>query len=82
MAEVLLSEQAREWLADQQPDVTEQVKDKLRRAGENPDHYLRPLTGEPEYKLRIGDYRALIDWRKTDDELWVLELGHRDGFYN
>ena len=77
---MLLSEQAREWLADRQPDVREQVTDKLRRAGDHADHYLTPLAGRPEHNLRIGGYRALIDWRNPADELRVQRLGHRDGF--
>ena len=81
MADVLLSERAHEWLETQQPDIADRVKQKLRRAGENPEHFLEPLKGVPEYKLRIGDYRAIIEWRKPDAELRVQKIGHRKDIY-
>ncbi|QLH83235.1 type II toxin-antitoxin system RelE family toxin [Halosimplex pelagicum] len=81
MAEVLLSPQAREWLTDQTDDVSERVKAKLRDAGEAPGRFLKPLSGRDDYRLRIGDYRAVVDWRRDDGELRVQRIGHRDGFY-
>jgi mRNA interferase RelE/StbE len=81
MAEVLLSPQAREWLADQSETVSDRVKSKLRDAGENPGRFLKPLSGRDDYRLRIGDYRAIIDWRQDDGELRVQRIGHRDRFY-
>jgi mRNA interferase RelE/StbE len=81
MAEVLLSPQAREWLADQSENVSDRVKTKLRDTAQNPDHFLKPLSGRDDYRLRIGDYRAVIDWRPEDGKLRVQRIGHRDGFY-
>ena len=46
-----------------------------------PDHFLKPLTGYSYFRLRVGDYRAIIDWRKERDELWVIAVGHRRNIY-
>lgn len=69
------------WLDEQQPDLAQRIRDKLRRAGEKPDHFLTRLQGRDTYRLRIGDYRAEIEWDKQADELRVVQIGHRDGFY-
>lgn len=81
MTDVLLHPDVAEWLDSQDEDLEGRVRDKLADASENPDHYLKPLTGRDTYTLRIGDYRAEIKWDKGADELRVLQVGHRDGFY-
>lgn len=37
-----------------------------------------PLAGE--YRLRTGDYR--VQFRVEGDEITVVKVGHRDGFYD
>lgn len=82
MADVLLHPDVDAWLQDQQPDVEAQIRRRLAQAGDNPDHFLTPLTGRETYKLRAGGYRCEIDWDRARDELRVLQIGTRDKFYD
>lgn len=77
MADVEHSTRAADWLREAEPDVQERVLSKLERAAEWPDHFLDALSGVPFYSLRVGDYRAIIDWRRDDDVLFVRRIGHR-----
>jgi len=43
---------------------------------------LKRLSGSPHYRLRVGDYRVIIDWRKEEGELFVREIGHRRNVYD
>lgn len=61
MAEVLLHPHVERWLLEQQPDVERPVRSKLEQAGENPDHFLTPIKGHDNYKLRTGNNRCEID---------------------
>lgn len=81
MASVLIHPDVLDWLDSRSPDLQERIRSKLHDAGEHPDHYLDKLTGRPEYKLRIGDYRALILWDKTAGKLLVQEIDHRKNIY-
>lgn len=81
MAEIEYSSAAVEWLQKADPDAKEQVVKKIEEASGFPDHFLDRLRGSPLYKLRAGDYRILINWRKDDGVLVVREIGKRDGFY-
>lgn len=63
-------------------DVEARVKDKLREAGGDPTRYLKPLRGRDGYRVRIGDYRAIVDWDRNDDVLYVVEFGHRRNVYD
>jgi mRNA interferase RelE/StbE len=40
------------------------------------------LTGWPYYKLRAGDYRAIITWDRENDRLVVEAVGHRRNVYD
>lgn len=82
MATVLLHPDVEEKLESYQNDLEGRIREKLEDAGRNPGHYLKPLSGRSEYRLRVGDYRAIIEWDKQRDELRVLELDKRDRIYD
>ena len=46
-----------------------------------PRHYLEFLVDIEGYKLRIGDYRALIDLDESNKLIDVLLVGHRRDVY-
>lgn len=85
MAEAEFSSAAYEWIQDAPADLQQRIGSKLRQAQDNPEHFLTSLRGGSGYKLRIGDYRAEIQWVRNDDSedvLFVRRLGHRDGFWD
>ncbi|MFB6085232.1 MAG: type II toxin-antitoxin system RelE/ParE family toxin [Halodesulfurarchaeum sp.] len=45
-------------------------------------HRLEKFIGYPYYKLRAGDYRAIITWDREDDVLVVEAVGHRRNIYD
>lgn len=55
-------------------EYTEQALDHLQN--------LDPLSGFPYYKLRAGDYRAIIRWARENDLLRVEAVGHRRNVYD
>lgn len=59
--EIKFSSQAAKSLRNLQSNIRERIKSKFREAAENPFRYLKHYEGNEGYKLRIGDYRALID---------------------
>lgn len=79
-----ITDSARDDLESLPPEATARLLSKFEDAGEWPDHYLNRLSGNhAEYhKLRAGDYRAIIDWDKTDEKQTMIRAGHRDGVYD
>jgi len=82
MADVHVAENVLDRINDLNEHEKERVKSKIRDAAEHPDHYLKPLTGDEGYRIRVGDYRVLVDWDKTDDVLYVTDFGKRDEIYD
>ncbi|GAB3701675.1 type II toxin-antitoxin system RelE family toxin [Halorubrum pallidum] len=81
-AEVEYTEQALDHLDDLDPQVADRVLNKVEEATEWTDHRLESLSGYPYYKLRAGDYRAIIAWDRNADRLRVEDVGHRRNVYD
>jgi mRNA interferase RelE/StbE len=79
---VYVASHVREELQQRPAELRDRVKSKLRDASERPDRHLRSLTEREEHSLRIGDYRAIIDWRKSEEALYVVAFGHRRSVYD
>ena len=62
-------------------DIPQRIKNKLKEIKENPFHYLEHYEREDVYKLRIGNYRALIDVDISRKILFVRVLDKRDRIY-
>ncbi|MDY6776377.1 MAG: type II toxin-antitoxin system RelE/ParE family toxin [Halobacteria archaeon] len=82
MTDVHVAETVLDRINDLDDHEKERVKSKIRDVSENPDHYLKPLIGDEGYRIRVGDYRVLVDWDKTKDVLYVTDFGKRDGIYD
>ncbi len=46
-----------------------------------PDAHLSKMVGDSCYKLRIGEYRALVDIDRGKIIILVLKVGHRGNIY-
>lgn len=82
MADVVVSDRAAEWLQDAEADVRDRITKKLYEIEDFPGHYLKRLRDSPYYRLRVGDYRVIIDWDQSASELFVREIGHRRNVYD
>jgi mRNA interferase RelE/StbE len=84
-ATVEYSTRAVDQLEDLETEDAERITSKLDDVIWNVEHYLqgRQMTGEPFYSLRVGDYRAIIDWRRDEDPevLFVRRVAHRSDVY-
>ena len=82
MTTVEYTDKAVNLLESLDPPVAERMMEKVDEATEWTEHRLDPLTGYSFYKLRAGDYRAIITWDKENDILRVEAVGHRRNVYD
>jgi mRNA interferase RelE/StbE len=82
MTDVEYTEQAIEHLESLDPQVADRVMNKVDEAREWTEHRLEPLSGYPYYKLRAGDYRAIVTWDRDADRFVVEAVGHRRNVYD
>ncbi len=61
--------------------IHERICKKLKTVSTDPFRYLERYEGDDFYKLRIGEYRALIDVDMRRELLFVRHLDHRGRIY-
>ena len=82
MTDVEITPQADKHLEGLDPEARERVLTKLGETQDWTEHRLDPLSGWPYYKLRAGDYRAIVTWDREADVLVVEAVGHRRNVYD
>jgi len=82
MTDVFLARSVEKAIEDLPNDVRDRVKAKLRDAADRPDRLLKNLSNREGYSVRIGDYRAIVDWDKQEDRINVVDFGHRRNVYD
>jgi mRNA interferase RelE/StbE len=81
MYTVIFSEVARKELRKVPRDVQQRVIKALERIRIRPEAFVIKLVGDPGYKLRVGDYRIILDIDKCELLVLVIKVGHRSGIY-
>ena len=75
------SERAERTLSKLPRHISSRIARKVDSIKSDPFHYLEHYEGEDTHKLRIGDYRALIDVDFSHKILKVRVVGHRKNIY-
>jgi len=53
----------------------------LERIRIRPDKYVKRLVGYRAYRLRVGDYRMIMDIEKDRIVILILKIAHRKRIY-
>ncbi len=53
----------------------------LERIKIRPYHFVKKLVGSPYLRLRVGDYRLILDIKESRLIIFVIEVGHRRDVY-
>jgi len=62
-------------------DTQKRIISVLERIRIRPYPHLKKLVGSPYFRLRVGDYRVILDIKKNKLIIYVLEVGHRKNIY-
>lgn len=61
--------------------IQQRIIKKVRLIEERPFVFVDRLTGFQLFKLRIGDYRAILDINNKENKIIVILVGHRSKVY-
>ena len=61
--------------------LANRVVEKIERTRQLPDRFLERLEDTDFFKLRIGKYRVLVDWKKEENTLDILYIEKRSKIY-
>lgn len=79
--EIIFDEEVIKFLENLQPDLKKQIFNKIISTKENPLHFFQKLVGRNDYKLRVGDYRVIVDIDQTNKQIQITLIGHRRNVY-
>jgi mRNA interferase RelE/StbE len=82
MFQIELTETAKYFLKKLQKKDSEVILSKIYSMRENPYRFLKRLQGEKLWRLRIGDYRAIVDVIISMNKIIVVRIGHRKNVYD
>jgi len=82
MFQIELTETARRFLEKLQKSDAGIILNKIYSIRDNPFRFLKRLQGEKLWRLRIGDYRAVVDIIISMNKIIVIRIGHRRNVYD
>lgn len=81
MYDIIFSEQALKQLEKLEKTTQERIIKVLERIRIRPEHFITTLVGDYGYKLRVGDYRVILDLDRDKLLILVIKVGHRKSIY-
>jgi len=79
--EIIWSDSASRQLKKLDRTVARRVFDKVGELLEDRLRYIQKLVNSPYYRLRVGDYRVILDVQRGTLRILVLKVGHRESVY-
>jgi mRNA interferase RelE/StbE len=79
--EIIFSQKAGKQLFKLEKNIQERIITALERIRIRPEAYIIKLVGDPGYKLRVGDYRLIMDIDNNNLLILIIKVGHRKNIY-
>ena len=81
MYEIIFSQKAKKQLFRLEKNIQERIITAIERIRIRPEAYITKLVGDPGYKLRVGDYRLIMDIDNNNLLILIIKVGHRKNIY-
>lgn len=79
---VIFSDLAFKQLRKLDEEISRRIISSLDRIRIRPDAYVKKLVGDEGYRLRVGNYRVIMDIDNEKLVILVLRIGHRRNVYD
>jgi mRNA interferase RelE/StbE len=80
--EIIWSEPAIRQLKKLDRTIARRIFNKVGELADNPHRFVQRLANSPYYRLRVGDYRVILDIQETLLRILILKGGHRGSIYD
>jgi len=81
MYSLVWSPKSQQDLAALEKAIVLRIVNRLEQVKHTPYHFAEHLTDIRAWKLRIGDYRVIMDIDEAEKTIFVLKVGHRKNIY-
>ncbi|NTV23811.1 MAG: type II toxin-antitoxin system RelE/ParE family toxin [Nanoarchaeota archaeon] len=80
--EIVIAEKALKQIEKLEKPIQEQIFSSLEKIRIRPESFVKKLVGMPGYRLRVVDYRIILDIDKGKLYILVVKVGHRKDVYD
>lgn len=80
--EIIWSDSAIRQLRKLDRTIARRIFNKVGELADNPHRFVQRLVNSPYYRLRVGDYRVILDIQGSLLRILVLKAGHRGSIYD
>ena len=81
MYEIIYHKSASKQLNKIPQDTKTRILKTLERIKIRPHSFVKSLSNSPYFRLRIGDYRIVLDIKNNKLIIIVVDVGHRKNIY-
>ncbi|TLZ52079.1 MAG: type II toxin-antitoxin system RelE/ParE family toxin [Methanobacteriota archaeon] len=79
--QIIWSDSAARQLRKLDRTVARRIFEKVGDLASDPHRFVRKLVNSPYYRLRVGDYRVILDIDEGVLRVLVLKVGPRESIY-
>ncbi len=79
--EVTFSDFADKQLSKMPLDVQDRIVSTIKRCQIRPHSHVKKIVGSKYFRLRVGDYRVIMDIIENKLIIHVIDVGHRKNIY-
>ena len=79
--EIVFSDKAFKQLKKLEQKIQERIIKVLERIRIRPECYVTKIVGDPVFRLRVGEYRVIVDIDNDKLLILVIKIGHRSKNY-
>ena len=62
--------------------VAKRIFEKVSLLEDEPYRFIQKLVGSSFFKLRVGDYRIILEIKQDVLQILIIKVGHRKSVYN
>lgn len=81
MYNIVFSEKAKKQFLKLSKEIQKRIINALDRIKIRPEVYVTKLVGDSSFRLRVGDYRVILDINKSKLLILVVKAAHRKNIY-
>ena len=79
--ETIYSDEALSFLKKLDDKEGVRILDKIDDSLAAPERFFKRLSGREEFRLRVGDYRAIARILRQEQKVFIISIGHRKNVY-
>ena len=82
MFQIEITQTSKDFLKKLNNKECQIILNKIYVLRDNPFRFLKRLQGEKLWRLRVGDYRVIVDVVISANKIIVVRIGHRKNIYD